>query len=54
MPVYDFHCEECDKRVTLQLRLEEFEKGKYECPNCSNRDLKKQISIFQTKTSRKS
>jgi putative FmdB family regulatory protein len=54
MPVYEFYCEKCKKDFSLQLRLADFEKGNYQCPECKGRKLKKQISAFQTKTSRKS
>jgi putative FmdB family regulatory protein len=54
MPSYEFYCKKCKKTVTLQLRLAEYEKGNYRCPECNGRELKKQISSFQTKTSRKS
>ena len=54
MPLYEFYCEKCEKSYTLQLRLTEFEKENYQCPKCKNRKIKKQISTFQIKTSKKS
>ena len=54
MPNYEFFCESCKKRFTLTLRLEELEKKNYACPACKSTDVKRQISTFQTKTSRKS
>lgn len=54
MPLYEFYCEKCKKSYTLQLRLAEFEKENYQCPKCKNHKIKKQISTFQTKTSKKS
>ncbi len=54
MPLYEFYCEQCKKAFTLQLRLADFEKGNYKCPKCKGRKVKKQISPFQTKTSKKS
>jgi len=54
MPLYEFYCEKCKKSFTLQLHLDEYEKGSYSCPECKSRKVNKQISTFQTKTSKKS
>ncbi|MBR9984740.1 MAG: hypothetical protein KFF68_02410 [Desulfosarcina sp.] len=54
MPTYEFFCESCKKPFVLYLRLEEFEKKNHACPKCKSPDVKRQISTFQTKTSRKS
>ena len=54
MPSYEFLCEKCKNQYTLQLSLAEYEKKKYACPKCKSRKVKQQITIFQTKTSRKS
>ena len=54
MPSYEFFCEKCKKTFTLFLSLSEYEKKNFECPKCKGRDVKQQISTFQTKTSRKS
>jgi putative FmdB family regulatory protein len=53
MPSYEFMCESCIKPFSLVLRLEEHEKKNYACPHCKSRDVKQQISLFQTKTCRK-
>ena len=54
MPAYKFLCEKCKKQYSLQLSLAEYKKKKYACPKCKSRKVKQQITIFQTKTSRKS
>ncbi len=54
MPTYEFFCEKCQKEFVLFLRLSEFEKGDYTCPKCKGTSIKKLISSFQTKTSKKS
>jgi putative FmdB family regulatory protein len=54
MPSYEFICESCKKPFSVVLRLEEYEKKHYACPQCQSREVKQQISTFQTKTSRKS
>jgi putative FmdB family regulatory protein len=32
MPVYEYHCDECNREVTLALTISQHEKGKIECP----------------------
>lgn len=54
MPSYEFICEKCNKKFSIQLSLADYEKKKYACPKCKSRRVKQQISMFQTKTSRKS
>lgn len=54
MPTYEFVCEKCKKTFTLQLRLSEYEKRDFTCPNCKSRNVKQQITTFQTQTSKKS
>ena len=54
MPSYEFFCQKCNKRFTIQMSLSDYNKKKYECPKCKGKDVKQQISVFQTKTSRKS
>lgn len=54
MPTYEFKCEECKNFFSAQLTLSEYEKKNYGCPKCKSKKVKQQISLFQTKTSRKS
>jgi putative FmdB family regulatory protein len=54
MPTYEFYCEKCKKTFTLILSISEYEKKKYSCPECKSKNLKQQISSFQTVTSKKS
>jgi putative FmdB family regulatory protein len=54
MHAYEFFCEKCNKGFSMQLSLADYEKKKYACPKCKSRKVKQQITIFQTKTSRKS
>lgn len=35
MPIYEYHCEKCDREVTLTLTISQHEKGKIECPNAA-------------------
>ncbi len=32
MPVYEYHCEKCDREVTITLTISQHEKGKIERP----------------------
>jgi putative FmdB family regulatory protein len=54
MPTYEFICEKCKKRFSIQLSLADYEKKKRACPKCKSRKVKQQITAFQTQTSRKS
>lgn len=54
MPSYEFFCEKCRKPFTLLLRLAEYEQGGFKCPECRGTRVKRQLSSFQTKTSKKS
>jgi putative FmdB family regulatory protein len=54
MPQYDFHCETCDKEVTLALTFGERERGDFKCPHCGGKNLRPQMATFFSKTSRKS
>jgi len=54
MPVYEFICQECDHNFSLTITISEYEKKKFSCPKCKNDEVKRQISSFQTITSKKS
>ena len=54
MPTYDFVCERCNKPFTLTMKISDYEKKKFRCPQCKSRKVKQQISSFQTITSKKS
>ncbi len=54
MPTYEFICEECKKPFSLILKLSEYEKKNFRCPNCNSTKVKQQITSFQTITSKKS
>lgn len=53
MPHYDFHCERCQKEVTLTLSIGERERGDYKCPDCGGKKLEPLLGTFFSKTSRK-
>ena len=54
MPTYDFKCEKCNKKFTLQMTVGEYEKTKFRCPKCKSVRVKQQIGSFQAITSKKS
>jgi putative FmdB family regulatory protein len=54
MPTYEFYCEKCKKSFSVIITLSDYEKKKYSCPTCKTKNLKQQISSFQTVTSKKS
>ena len=37
MPVYEYHCDKCDREVTLTLSIREHEKGEIKCPKMRRR-----------------
>lgn len=54
MPGYDFKCEKCNKKFTLNMSITDHENKKIRCPKCKSTKVKQQISSFQVKTSTKS
>ncbi len=54
MPVYEFICQKCDRDFSLVVTISEYEKKKFTCPKCKSDKVKRQISSFQTITSKKS
>ncbi len=53
MPMYEYHCDKCDREVTLTLTIREHDKGKVQCPKCGGKALRQLLSTFLTQTSRK-
>lgn len=54
MPTYEFTCQECNKTFTLIMKISDYEKKKYLCPQCNSKKVVQQITAFQTITSKKS
>ncbi|MCG6929652.1 MAG: zinc ribbon domain-containing protein [Desulfofustis sp.] len=54
MPVYDYRCEKCDRDFSLEMKISDYTKKKISCPKCKSKKVKRQISSFQTITSKKS
>jgi len=54
MPIYEYHCEKCDREVTLTLSIREHEKGEIECPTCRGKSLRPLLSAVMSQSSKKS
>src|SRR5215831_5958235 len=50
MPVYEYHCDKCQRAVTLALSIREHEKGKFTCPTCGSKALRPLVSTFFSQT----
>jgi putative FmdB family regulatory protein len=40
MPIYECHCDKCDREVTLTLTIREHETGEIKCPKCGGTSLR--------------
>ena len=54
MPVYEYSCDKCKRKVTVMMTISEHEKRRVACPKCGGKALRPLISSFLTQTSRKS
>lgn len=57
MPTYEFLCRQCGKTFEWISSLTEYERKQKEgiqCPGCASRDVSRQLSSIQVKTSKKS
>ena len=54
MPTYEYECQGCKKKFTIIKSISEHSKTKVSCPKCKSAKVKQSISVFITKTSRKS
>ena len=55
MPKYDYPCDKCGKKFAIVSSISEIDAmPTVECPHCQSDRVKKQITGFFTKTSKKS
>jgi len=54
MPIYEYQCENCEKKFLIQVSMSEHEKGNITCPDCKGGSVIQQYSTFYAKTSKKS
>lgn len=48
MPLYEYHCSECDQSFEKMMRFSELDLAP-ECPHCHSRETHKQISTFASR-----
>ena len=54
MPMYEYHCDKCERDVQLVLTFREHDKGSIKCPKCGSKALRPLLSTFVSQTARKS
>jgi putative FmdB family regulatory protein len=52
MPIYEFHCEKCERDSEILVRSSDW-KGT-ECPHCGSKKLSKKFSVFASAGSEES
>ncbi len=45
MPLYDFHCPNCDAEFVLRRKFDEME-DPAPCPKCESQETERKISVF--------
>jgi len=48
MPIYEFHCEKCERDSEILVRSKDWKGAK--CPNCGSTKLAKKLSVFASRT----
>jgi putative FmdB family regulatory protein len=48
MPIYEFHCEQCERDSEILVRPKDWKNA--ECPHCGSKKLAKQFSTFASTT----
>ncbi|MGI6296343.1 MAG: FmdB family zinc ribbon protein [Armatimonadota bacterium] len=48
MPIYEFHCQSCDRNFELLIGISRIHEAT--CPNCGSGDLKRAVSTFSSRT----
>ena len=54
MPTYEYLCGDCKHKFILIMSISEHDKKKVVCSKCRKKNVKQQISTFQTQTGKKS
>ena len=44
MPLYEFKCRDCDNNFEELVSFSDLQKNTVECPECSSKNVKKEIS----------
>ena len=48
MPIYEYLCLSCGRRVRLRLSYTEYDQARLACPHCGKADLKRRVSRVAT------
>lgn len=54
MPHYEYRCQECKKKFSLLLTVEEHERRRPKCPHCGSTKIEQQWAAFFAVTGKKS
>lgn len=54
MPVYEYLCQDCQKKFTVRMSIAEHDRNRVQCPHCGGKQVVQQYSTFFARTSRKS
>ncbi|MBE0425532.1 MAG: zinc ribbon domain-containing protein [Nitrospirae bacterium] len=55
MPVYEYICKDCGSEFLVFLSIKEFESNpKIRCSKCQSDNVNKKLTLFYSKTSKKS
>ena len=55
MPAYEYVCKDCNREFTVFLSIREYEeKQEMKCPKCQSDNVKRKLTGFFAKTSKKS
>ena len=44
MPTYEYHCEDCKRRISIFQRYEDFDQERVTCTNCGSENIHRLIS----------
>lgn len=54
MPLYDYHCLDCQQKVSVRLSYAEYDTATPACPNCGSKNLKRALGRIRIARSEES
>jgi putative FmdB family regulatory protein len=54
MPIYEYHCKECQHDFSVKMSMADHEQQTIACPACKGKKVIPHYSTFYAKTSKKS
>jgi putative FmdB family regulatory protein len=54
MPVYEYHCLDCDRSFEKREAMDEHDSSRPSCPHCESERVEQVLAPFFAKTSKKS